>query len=149
MKIINKNTGEILPINQFISVDLLSHYKSLKDFTEEWEDYEEPKEYWFVEYDGRIHKEDYPIEEEYKDMVTIGNYFETNEEAEKALEKLKALKRLKDNGFKFTCWSERTDWFSIPETPGVENLKDITAYFPIDKTDEFRKDLDLLFGGEE
>ena len=40
MEIRNKKTGEILLINQFISVDLLTHYKTLKDFTEEWEDNE-------------------------------------------------------------------------------------------------------------
>ena len=64
----------------------------------------------------------------------------SDEEAEKAVEKLKAWKRLKDNGFKFL------------------NVKNIPPDVPIDKhyvhieatfDDAALDDLDLLFGGEQ
>ena len=35
----------------------------------------------------------------------IGNYFETREEAKRAVRKLEAWKRLKDKGFRFTGWN--------------------------------------------
>lgn len=38
--------------------------------------------------------------------VKIGNYFETREEAEKAVERLKAWERLKDAGLKFKDWNK-------------------------------------------
>ena len=71
------------------------------------------------------------------DNREIGNYFETKEEAEKAVEKLKAWKRLKDKGFKFdnvnVCWIEFT-------------LKSATSN---EVYEQGQKDLHLLFGGEE
>ena len=39
----------------------------------------------------------------------IGNYFETVEEAEQAVEKLKAWKRLRDKEFRFIGWSIPAD----------------------------------------
>lgn len=103
MKLRNKKTGEILLINQFISVDLLSNYKSLSDFNAEWEDAsEDQKDYWYIESDGSIiqnHKPTY-INHLLDGLKSVGNYFESREEAEKAVEKLKAWKRLKDKGFR-------------------------------------------------
>lgn len=77
-------------------------YTSLAELNEEWEDApEEPKEYWFIGYDAQVEC----ISENDSDGIeldkSIGNYFETKEEAEKAVEKLKAFKRLKDKGFRF------------------------------------------------
>lgn len=40
------------------------------------------------------------------DRFDIGNCFESREEAEKAVEKLKAWKRLKDSGLKFKDWNK-------------------------------------------
>ena len=40
------------------------------------------------------------------DRFEIGNCFQTKEEAEKAVEKLKAWKRLKDSGLKFKDWNK-------------------------------------------
>lgn len=114
MKLRNKKTEEIgTPrVNyQELYVDTENgytyNYKSLQKMCEEWEDVpEEPKEwYWYIEDNGVIqsscHYEDlHPTLD--KARKEIGNYFETKEEAEKAVEKLKAWKRLKDKGLYFT-----------------------------------------------
>ena len=115
----------------------LGKYTSLAELNEEWEDYEEPKMFYWVDYDGKICKAEIGTMDRTK-IKQIGNYFETKEEAEKAVEKLKAWKRLKDKGFRFTNWEKNENY------PG-----DIT----IEAVDVFTTapaDLDLLFsGGEE
>ena len=77
-------------------------YNSIKDFTDHWEDAtEEPKEYWHI-FGTNITKTQEGFDEIFdKRNKEIGNYFETKEEAEKAVEKLKSFKRLKDKGFRF------------------------------------------------
>lgn len=112
-------------------------YSSLAELNEEWEDYEEPKRTWFIDttyVSDYIDYDDNPITDHRYDE--LGICFETKEEAEKAVEKLKAWKRLKDNGFKFTGW-ERDHMYCGDFT--------ITA---IDQTSCDNKDLDLLFGEE-
>ncbi len=122
MKLKNKKTGEIHEITQavFLSDNMNKKfaiyseseghnyaYKTLAELNEEWEDYEESKEYWCISENGVVGKRSYPIgiecveQENREEMREIGNYFETEEEAEKAVEKLKAWKRLKDKGFRF------------------------------------------------
>ena len=103
MKLRNKRTGEIGlvhcdatmfsdKIGVFIDnnhIDLRNPYKiytSLAELNEEWEDYEEPKEYWYVYADKPQRADCGDILEE--DFKAIGKYFETKEEAEKAVEKL-------------------------------------------------------------
>lgn len=157
MKLRNKQTGEIIDLTEgcikdctdFISLKPVAVlekeyiYNSLAELNEEWEDYEEPlKPYWFInDLDGE------PMKCELKNCrksnfiewgnhrKQIDNYFETKEEAEKAVEKLKAWKRLKDKGFRFDDFSANA------------------AYFTVDGwwigKDEFTKDMNLLFGGEE
>lgn len=66
----------------------------------------------------------------------IGIYFETEEEAEKAVEKLKAWKRLKDKGFKWRYYS-------------LGDGNKFRVYFSIKDGADIGTDLDLLFGGEE
>jgi hypothetical protein len=162
MKLQNKKTGEIKRV-EFLadyqtddgteigfrvadSLDVYS-YNSLAELNEEWEDYEEPKEYWYIEADGSIiqnHKPTY-INHLLDGLKSIGNYFETEEEAEKAVEKLKAWKRLKDKGFEFCCDIEYGslcgNGFNIP----------LNAIMPPEAYTDTKvsKDLDLLFGGEE
>lgn len=147
MKLRNKKTGEIghLTSTNWNEIALiimdnngvqLAKYSSLAGLNKEWEDApEESKEYWYIDIDGGIILDN--VEDDtVKVMREIGNYFDTLEEAEKAVEKLKAWKRLKDKGFKFDCWygSSKDIVFSIPQ----EIIDRPTA-----------KDLDLLFGGEE
>ena len=140
MKIRNKKTGEIKNVNHN---HILMHFNdgetkcinSLAELNDEWEDYEEPKCYWFI--NTHIHSiesvaEDYDGKEKDEE---IGNYFETKEEAEKAVEKLKAWKRLKEGGFEFKGWNALGE---IRFDIGADN-----------KVYSSLGDLDLLFGGEE
>lgn len=153
MKLVNKNTtnikvfGEIVPCNEYGCIAVKTdqgvtwYYRSLAELNEEWEDYEEPKEYYCIDWtesDG-IYKTRY---EDVRDDFNkeIGNYFNTREEAEKAVEKLKAWKRLKDKGIVIRKLRHNENggdmYWSCPSKTGI-NDKQIWL------------DLDLLFGGEE
>ena len=147
MKLRNKKTreiGELQITERHCAVSVgngtescgIEIYSSLDKLNEEWEDYEEPtKEYWYIENNGDIDKETYDGDEYEEKMIAIGNYFETKEEAEKAVEKLKAWKRLKDKGFKFDNFVRDAIYFNLDEEQ-IQNKSIL-------------KDLDLLFGGEE
>ena len=155
MKLRNKKTGEIIEllakpsfvkrIDDYLQSEVKT-FNSLAELNEEWEDYEEPKEYYAIDLQGDIirwarHSWD---EQTTNKIKAIGNYFETEEEAELAVRKLKAWKRLKDKGFRIRrnnyhdgmmylhIWNDTTD-----------------EPTPLDKNSETFKDLDLLFGGEE
>ena len=154
MKLKNKRTGEIMEFDAILPVkdvsgDSVAHleYNSLTEFNEEWEDVpEEPKEYWYIDYDGGIlcSKPDKSSAE--KMMISMGNHFESLEEAEKAVEKLKAWKRLEDKGFRPKMW----EWEYIYDD-NISGELIIKAHID-DATDsdgKYTKDLDLLFGGEE
>ena len=112
MKLRNKRTGDIWEFDDGFSMkasqetaeragakggSLTCFANSLAKLNEEWEDYEEPKEIYYVNYKGHIMSAS--PEGNWDDEKEIGNYFETKEEAEKAVEKLKAWKRLKQGGF--------------------------------------------------
>lgn len=139
MKLRNKETGEIgeLQITEKHCAVVVGNgtancvaeiYCSITELNEEWEDYEEPKKYWHIGYDGKV----FPIGNlsGVKDMKQIGNYFESKEEAEEAVEKLKAWKRLKDEGLiNARVFSMNLNWCN----PDDDDWK---AY-------------SLLFGGEE
>ena len=138
MKLRNKKTGEIN------LGDLhLDNFNSLAELNEEWEDYEEPKwKHWYMTSWGEVWQYgDDPLHEEWRRI--LGNDFETKEEAEKAVEKLKAWKRLKDKGFRFCGWTIN-DWFRI----SICTNTDSDGIYDVEKK-EMKKDLDLLFGGEE
>ena len=140
MKLRNKKTGEIreLPDGFFCG-------DNLKKICEEWED--APDEYWDISCCGDVDIEVDEGAEVDKACKEIGNYFSSKEEAEKAVEKLKAWKRLKDKGFRFTL------------TPGVGSLDITPGKFQIEITaempekwfccDAVQEDLDDCFGGEE
>lgn len=142
MKLQNNQTGQVenfcIDKDQICSCDRAFVYDSLKQLREAgWEDYEEPKEYWYIDtsmmevtYNTLGAESD--VEEFNKQ---IGNYFETEEEAEKAVEELKAWKRLRDAGFKFNGYFLGLGGnFSIKFETGTKCNT---------------KDLELLFGGEE
>lgn len=159
MKLRNKKTGEIKRV-EFLAdyhnddgteigfrvantLDAYS-YNSLAELNEEWEDYEEPAYYYFI-HDGRIGCDaidPYNHKSKVEERKPIGNYFETREEAEKAVEKLNAWKRLKDKGFRFKYWSYKMD------EPKIENHTHFMIVGVCEDGVRF-DDLDLLFGGEE
>ena len=133
MKLRNKKTGEIN------LGDLhLDDFNSLAELNAEWEDYE-TKEYWVIDWGCRDRLNTFTENNDDIDTFnkSIGNYFETREEAEKAIEKLKAWKRLKDEGFK------------LIEKKIIGEYVNITFIFDYPVTKDNKKDLDLLFGGEE
>lgn len=151
MKLKNKKTGEIgelqitekhcaVAVGDGTASCGIEIYSSLAELNEEWEDYEEPKEYWFINSLGEaIRPSDTtdwaPEDDSYH--KEIGNYFETPEEAEKAVEKLKAWKRLSSLSFKFKGWR-------------TADLGADKYYFVITAESDGagKGDLDLLFGGE-
>ena len=121
MKLRNKRTGEIGK-PAFIGVDYeitilpedknkkARYYKTLAELNEEWCDYEEPKEYWAIDIYSKG-AEDFKNSNDDVDKFNkeIGNYFETKEEAEKAVEKLKCFTNLKNHEFMFDGWYYGTD----------------------------------------
>ena len=163
MKLRNKKTGEI---RNAVDIDMYTdsvylkvsdgefdnetiEYRSLAELNEEWEDYEEPKDYWIIDEHGKVHK--IFVNSKYIDEEKeIGNYFETREEAEKAVEKLKAIKILMDNGFRFIQWefdmktiADGKIWFDV----GVNTQWDAEQL--LKHRPQVKESLDLLFGGEE
>ena len=120
-------------------VNCYKDYKTIADFNADWEDYEEPKEFWFINDCGDVLKYKYdggcycPI----LSAKRIGNYFETKEEAEKAVEKLKAWEILRENQVHFdlaTLADETTVTIFARKNGAIH---------------EFDKELFLLFGGED
>lgn len=163
MKLRNKKTGEIgnlvLNINpnresySVLSTEngdtvcgnlVKADYNSLAELEREWEDVpEEPKEHWTIGHDGAIFK--LSEWENRKDHEEIGNYFETEEEAEKAVEKLKAWKRMKDKcNFRFTG-IEQDERGMLKGVKVSYDRKNVT----FSERERVIKDLMLLFGGEE
>lgn len=132
----NKETGQVFETIQPV---LGGDGMSIAELNEKWEDYKERKALGW-----RIDEYNEPEEigfgfslEELEYLKEIGLWFETKEEAEKAIEKLRAYKRLKDKGFKFVGWKngklEYPDYVSFD----CEDYKGCA------------KDLDIVFGGEE
>lgn len=159
MKLRNKKTGEIIE-NAYVreSHDFYNKrtiavfirdgqrppervstgYNSLAELNVEWEDApEEPKTHWMIDTSvlepvREIAGQPYEIDKE------IGNWFANREEAEKAVEKLKAWKRLKDKGFVFKGINEHDG------TIKTGLLKEVS----IADCEEFYSDVFLLFGGK-
>ena len=150
MKLRNKKTGEIREIKDIL-VDGMFRVNSLADLNEEWEDYEEQKNteyYWYIGYKNEIRTARHHSLSRFADnQITttrkeIGNYFETREEAERAVEKLKAWKRLKDKNFHFLKYSA----LGCGEIEFSLDFEDMDDEGEIG---ELQADLELLFGGEE
>lgn len=161
MKLKNKKTGEIADVEIQSNCMLVTHqdgrieqyyFDSIKDLLE-WEDYEEPIYYYFIQDDGRIGcdaVEPYNHKSKVEEHKSIGNYFGTREEAEKAVERLRAWKRLKEFGFRFIDWeldmktvADGKIWFDV----GVNTEWDAERLLELKP--EVKKSLDILFGGEE
>lgn len=127
------------------------HYNSIKDFTDNWEDApEEPKNYWI------------PMSDE--PYLFVGNDWETEglatglislskEENEIKREKLKAWKRLKDKGFRFTGVAGLSNNISVSFETDNKYSSGHIMYDEYSNTDdklrEYNEDLMMLFGGEE
>lgn len=153
MKLRNKKTGVIATLTMsnndeslllMVDGETLAYNVKLSEL-KEWEDYEEPKTAWFIDPQGDIQEwrdaecDDWTLEK------SIGNYFETKEEAERAVEKLKAWKRLKD-----TCNFRFTHWVIDKEKAGGKIcFRADNKMITFDEAKGFYNDFYLLFGGEE
>lgn len=164
MKLRNKKTGEIHEITKVVFLhDMVKKfiiysqtedhnyaYKNLSELNEEWEDVsEEPKDYWFIhDLNGKPMKcklrywnvRDFTEWSEKRKQ--IGNYFETKEEAELAVRKLKAWKRLRNKGFRFENFVTYAE-----EGRGKVGFKWDEIKLEYEKV--FYDDLTLIFGGED
>jgi hypothetical protein len=133
MKLRNNKTGEIVVFGEGI-VDLNQiGCKNVAEMIEAgWKDYEERKWYWYIsDVDFNRDTDDgFAVDKKRKE---IGNYFETKEEAEKAIEKLKAWKRLSENKYLFNRLIDLV--YSLNA-----NCREY---------DEYLEDIELLFGGEK
>ena len=131
MRLKNKKTGEIKEYGSVGAITFekggvlegFSQFDSIKSFNEEWEDYEEPKA--SINVTGPVEKDD----------NTVLIEFYNHEEAEKAVEKLKAWKRLKDKGFE------------VELRPGIARGE--IRYYVKEESNEVEQDLRICFGGEE
>ena len=155
MKLKNKNTGEIATLTLsmngedmiIMGNDMYAHITKLSEL-KDYEDYEGTKEYWYIDYDGGISCGESDNSSAEKMMISMGNHFDTLEDANKAVEKLKAWKRLKDGGFYFTI-------DAIEDGECKHNLilrlkcNEEERYKPIKECEKYRRDIHLIFGGEE
>ena len=140
MQLKEKRTGKLIEIGGGI-VNGPGFTMSLDAFAEQYEivETEKPKKYWFIDYGGRIKAMNDADDGEDVARKEIGNYFETKEEAEKAVERLRVWKRLKDKGFEFEgCFKDNTINYDFVKRP-----------LNYDENEEAEQDLAFLFGGEE
>ena len=133
MKLRIKETGEIVELIGYFKRKsgkpdfTLDSYDTLEQLCKAVEDYEEPKETALDEMIRKLESDFEKYPEEWNNL----------KEAEKAVEKLKAWKRLKDKGVKFTGWAmASSDTAVVYANRKFESIQS-------------DKDLDLLFGGEE
>lgn len=113
MKLRNKQTGYIVELTGIICSGDITYMRfddekgtfkfaahSLAELNEEWEDYEEAKEYWYIRGDdSSIGFSPIGNCKVAKRRKEIGNYFDTQKEAKKAVERLKKLQNLKNRGY--------------------------------------------------
>lgn len=147
MRLRNKKTGEIgeLQITEKHCAVVVGNgtancnvklYCTLDKLNEEWED--APEEAIQVHIEG--------IQNVYMGGGRVYIDYASAQEAEKAVRKLKAWKRLEDKGFRPKMW----EWEYIYDD-NISGELIIKAHID-DATDsdgKYTKDLDLLFGGEE
>ena len=105
-----------------------------------WKDYE-PEEIWYITSNGEIECGNADISWVMEKM--IGNYFESKEDAEEAVKKLEAWKRLRDRGFEFHGYCD-IDPGEITFSLDLDGIM-----FDKDKIKQMEHDLALLFGGGE
>lgn len=130
-------------------------YDTLERFCSDWEDVpeepeepegpeepEEPKEYWYMDYDGTVKCLQYLGYSWQEEMKAIGNYFESEGEAKRALEKLKAWQRLKNLGTEILGWE-------IRDMPTGGSWQTVNVKLNVKARKEPMELLDLLFEGEE
>lgn len=164
MKLRNKTTGEIGNLKPYeedgriwVWIGNMSkpeyRYNSLAELNAEWCDYEEDELLYVISAEHKsgyqcVLKDDYP--EICKVAKELGIGFETEKECRIAVNKLKAMAKLKEFGFRFIDWeldmktvADGKIWFDV----GVNTEWDAERLLKLKP--EVKESLDLLFGGEE
>lgn len=158
MRLKNKKTGEIVEVESLYLTQTQELYLNyingenkqkvyitdkIASFNLDWEDYEGPKEYWTIDWACTgVTTNKYSGDDIDDFNKSIGNYFETREEAEESVRKLRAWKRLKDKGFRFTGINDDEDSQELITQCGILCEADI---YHLEKDADFL----LLFGGED
>ena len=104
------------------------------------------EEYYRLGSDGSVMNDEWVGLSIDSDRFDIGNCFQTEEEAEKVVEKLKAWKRLKDSGLKFKDWNKSNydKTFCINaevehDVEAFEFFKDLRVALDMETSDEAQK----------
>lgn len=152
MRLRNKETGEIgclyasRDAKKYQVLDengcALGVYDTLPCLIADWEDHEEPKDIWWLDNEGNINYATSEVNDSFKKNREIGNYFKTREEAELAVRKLKAWRRLRDKGIEISHYDFEGNKYETT----VEVTLDIP---PSAWSDETKRDLGTICGGEE
>ena len=133
MRLINRNTGEIVAFGEGIINLQEIGCENVADMLEQgWEDYKEPESKITHLRHNEFVQGRHVVEIDYIDY----------REAERAVKKLEAWKRLRDKGFKFDGWETTIDTKTAGEVHTTFNLWD-------NLDEETTADVDLLFGGED
>lgn len=110
------DTGNLIRESDNVPAYSWSTIDNFPNILTDWfEEIEEPTrwkpelghDYYYISGDGHVYDNSWD-DSQFVDRgrFEIGNCFRTEEEAEKAVEKLKAWKRLKDSGLKFKDWNK-------------------------------------------
>lgn len=159
MKLKNKKTGEIKEAEAredgiyLYDETTEQWYKyELSLLAECWEYYQEPKEYWYIDERGLVCCKRLVAVDNTATKKEIGNYFSSKEEAERAVECLRAWKRLRDKGFRFDGWEDLSTKMTLddfmPFTRDVIDTDNVIG-FRMDDYHDCIGDLDILFNEEE
>lgn len=135
MKLRNKKTGEIITLIDHT----FDNYNSLEEVKKDWEDC--PEELWFIGSNGRTYYAD--AKGAWQGNEEIGNKFCSEEECKAAVEKLKALARLKAEGFKFKLVSLPIDKDLSDKSRTIGR---VSITMPKDYDVDLDEDIELLFG---
>lgn len=145
MKVIDKETKGIVDLDVHETGDFRKQINSIAELTSKYEDYEEPKT---SALDIMILTLiDFIENEPDEDKLDL-------EDCKQMLDKLKAWQRLKDKGFEFTGLtsfytgrgSQAVNYSGTPVTISFNKSMDVLGQ---DWIKDNKKDLELLFGGEE
>ena len=120
---------------------LTDWFEEIKESTR-WKP-ETDQEYYCLGSDGSVNVDEWCDLSIDRNRFNLGNCFQTEEEAEKAVEKLKAWKRLKDSGLKFKGWNkgnyDRTFCINAViehDVVAFEFFKDLRTALDMERDDE-------------
>lgn len=119
-------------------------YDKLEKICSDWEDAsEEPKDIWWLDNEGGVNHSSGEVNDNFRKNREIGNYFLSREEAESAVKRLKALKRLKDKNI--FAYLDYLDFCLQEGAIKIEFQQNLTDKEMAEVSD----DLDTLLGEED